>query len=65
MILAKQLKFRGGDQKVSSVVNLTFPYIHSEAVLPAKAAIQVRNPGFRVKAGMTNKGKKLLALHTD
>jgi hypothetical protein len=27
----------------------------SEAVIPAKAGIQFRNTGFRVKPGMTNK----------
>jgi len=36
-------------------MNLTLLYINSEAVIPAKAGIQLRNTGFRVKPGMTNK----------
>jgi hypothetical protein len=35
-------------------VNLTLPYIHAQAVIPAEAGIQLRNTGFRVKPGMTN-----------
>jgi hypothetical protein len=35
-------------------------YISYEAVIPAKAGIQFRNPGFRVKPGMTIKVKGLL-----
>jgi hypothetical protein len=35
-------------------------YINSEVVIPAKAGIQRRNTGFRVKPGMTNKGKRFL-----
>ena len=46
------------------VVNLTFLYINSEAVIPAKAGIQFRNTGFRVKPGMTKKGKELLKHYT-
>ena len=30
-------------------------YIISQTVIPAKAGIQFRNTGFRVKPGMTNK----------
>ena len=41
-------------------MNLTLLYINSEAVIPAKAGIQPRNTGFRVKPGMTNKGKRFL-----
>ncbi len=37
-----------------SVVNLRLLYISSELVIPAKAGIQPRNTGFRVKPGMTN-----------
>jgi hypothetical protein len=36
---------------------LTFLYTNSEAVIPAKAGIQPRKTGFRVKPGMTNKEK--------
>jgi hypothetical protein len=45
-------------------VNLTLLYINSEAVIPAKAGIQPRNTGFRVKPGMTNKGKRFLIHYT-
>jgi len=38
---------------VANVVNLTLPYINSEAVIPAKAGIQIEKTGFRVKPGMT------------
>jgi len=34
------------------VVNLTLLYVNSEAVIPAKAGIQIENAGFRVKPGM-------------
>ena len=46
--------------KGPSVVRLTLLYIISKAVIPAKAGIQFRNTGFRVKPGMTNKVKILL-----
>ena len=54
--------------KDSRVVNLTLLYINSEAVIPAKAGIQIEKTGFPrikygaglVKPGMTNKGKRLL-----
>jgi hypothetical protein len=49
---------------ISSLVNLTLLYITSEAVIPAKAGIQLINTGFRVKPGMTNKGKRFLTHHT-
>ena len=38
----------------------TLLYISSEAVIPAKAGIQIENTGFRVKPGMTIKVKGLL-----
>jgi hypothetical protein len=38
----------------------TLLYIISEVVIPAKAGIQFKNTGFRVKPGMTNKVKGLL-----
>jgi len=38
--------------------------ISSEAVIPAKAGIQLRNTGFRVKPGMTIKVKGLLTQYT-
>jgi hypothetical protein len=41
-------------------VNLTLLYIDSEAVIPAKAGIQFRKTGFRIKSGMTNKEKELV-----
>jgi hypothetical protein len=41
-------------------VRLTLLYINSEAVIPAKAGIQLKNTGFRVKPGMTNNEKELL-----
>ena len=47
-----------------TVVRLTLLYIISEAVIPAKAGIQFRNTGFRVKPGMTNKVKGLLTQYT-
>jgi hypothetical protein len=46
--------------KKPCAVILTLLYINSEAVIPAKAGIQPRNIGFRVKPGMTNKGKRFL-----
>jgi len=42
------------------VVILTLLYINSEVVIPAKAGIQPRITGFRVKPGMTNKRKIFL-----
>ena len=45
----------------ASVVRPTLLYISPEAVIPAKAGIQFRNTGFRVKPGMTIKVKGLLA----
>jgi hypothetical protein len=42
-----------------SVVNLRLLYISSELVIPAKAGIQPRNTGFRVKPGMTNIRKEI------
>ena len=56
--------FRAGFFKISNVVNLTPLYISSEIVIPAKAGIQFINTGFRVKPGMTNKGKRFLTDHT-
>jgi hypothetical protein len=41
-------------------VRPTLLYISSKAVIPAKAGIQLRNTGFRVKPGMTIKVKGLL-----
>ena len=43
-----------------SVANLTLLYINSGAVIPAKAGIQPKNTGFRVKPEMTNKAKTFL-----
>jgi hypothetical protein len=40
----------------ATVVNLTLLYINLDAVIPAKAGIQPRDTGFRVKPGMTMKG---------
>jgi hypothetical protein len=48
-----------------NVVNLTLLYINFEPVIPAKAGIQPRNTGFRVKPGMTNEGKKFLNHYTS
>ncbi len=48
------------DSSSASVVRLTLLYISSEAVIPAKAGIQIENTGFRVKPGMTIKAKGLL-----
>jgi hypothetical protein len=45
-------------------VRLTLLYISSEAVIPAKAGIQIENTGFRVKPGMTIKAKGLLTQYT-
>ena len=46
------------------MVNLKLLCIRSEVVIPAKAGIQLRNTGFQVKPGMTNKGKRFLTQHT-
>jgi membrane fusion protein, heavy metal efflux system len=43
-----------------SVVLPTLLYINSEVVIPAKAGIQRRKTGFRVKPGMTIKVKRLM-----
>ncbi|MCJ7746425.1 MAG: hypothetical protein MUP27_01675, partial [Desulfobacterales bacterium] len=48
-----------------SVVRPTLLYISSEAVIPAKAGIQIENTGFRVKPGMTIKVKGLLTQYTS
>jgi hypothetical protein len=48
----------------SSVVNLTLLYITSEVVIPAKAGIQLRKTGFRVKPGMTNEEKEFMTHHS-
>ncbi len=42
---------------ITGLTNLTLLYINSEAVIPAKAGIQIRNTGFRVKPGMTKRVK--------
>jgi hypothetical protein len=44
----------------SRVVILTLLYIYSEVIILAKAGIQFRNNGFRVKPGMTNREKGFL-----
>jgi hypothetical protein len=49
---------------MTRVPNLTLLYIISEDVIPAKAGIQSINTGFRVKPGMTNRGKKFLNHYT-
>jgi len=36
------------------IARLTLLYINFEGVIPAKAGIQLRNTGFRVKPGMTS-----------
>ena len=46
------------------VVRPTLLNIRSEAVIPAKAGIQIENTGFRVKPGMTIKVKRLLTQYT-
>ena len=38
----------------------TLLYIHFKGVIPAKAGIQIRNTGFRVKPGMTINGKRFM-----
>ena len=48
----------------ASVVDLTFLYINSKDVIPAKAGIQPINTGFRIKPGMTKQGKRLLIHYT-
>ena len=48
----------------TSVVRPTLLYINSEAVIPAKAGIQLRKIGFRVKPGMTIKVKGLMTHYT-
>ncbi len=67
---AKRLRFslRAGSVKdlklLAIVMCLTLLYINSEAVTPEKAGIQIENTGFRVKPGMTEKGKGLLTHYT-
>jgi hypothetical protein len=36
-----------------SVLNLTLLYVNSEVVIPAKAGIQIKKTGFRIRSGMT------------
>ena len=48
----------------SSVVRLTLLYINFEAVIPAKAGIQLGKTGFRVKPGMTINGKGFMTHYT-
>ena len=50
---------------MTSVARPTLLYMSSEAVIPAKAGIQFKNTGFRVKPGMTIKGKELLTQFTS
>jgi hypothetical protein len=45
-------------------MRLTLLYVNSEGVIPAKAGIQFINTGFRVKPGMTSKGKGFTMHHT-
>ena len=47
------------------VVRPTLLNIRSEAVIPAKAGIQIENTGFRVKPGITTKVKGLLTQYTS
>jgi len=37
----------------TSVANLTLLYNDLRAVIPAKAGIQIKNTGFRIRSGMT------------
>jgi|GEM_PF-6402343 len=46
------------------VMNLTLLYIDFRTVIPAKAGIQFKNSGFRVRPGMTNKVKGFLTHRT-
>ncbi len=46
------------------VVNLILRYTYSEVVIPAKAGMQLKNTGFRVKPGMTDKGKGFTTHYT-
>jgi len=50
--------------KTPSVVRPTLLDMIPEAVIPAKAGIQIENNGFRVKPGMTIKVKGLLTQYT-
>ena len=50
--------------KVTIVARPTLLYVISQAVIPAKAGIQLRNTGFRVKPGMTSKVKRLMTRQT-
>ena len=45
-------------------MNLTLLYINSEAVIPAKARIESRNTGYRIKPRMTDQGKRFLIHYT-
>ena len=53
------------NSQTAYVVRLKLLCINSKAVIPAKAGIQIENTGFRVKPGMTNKGKELLTHYTN
>ncbi len=48
----------------ASVVRPTLLYINFEGVIPAKAGIQLKKTGFRVKPGMTIKVKGLSTHYT-
>jgi hypothetical protein len=50
-------------KNTTRIVCPTLLYISCKAVIPAKAGIQLRNTGFRVKPGMTIKVKGLLMNH--
>ena len=46
------------------MVGPTLLCIISQAVIPAKAGIQIENTGFRIKSGMTNCVKPFLRHYT-
>jgi hypothetical protein len=49
----------------NNVVRQTLLYTNFQGVIPAKAGIQIRNTGFRIKSGMTIKGKGFMTHYTN
>jgi hypothetical protein len=45
-------------------VNLTLLYVNSGVVIPAKAGIQLKKTGFRIRSGMTEYVKRFLKHYT-
>jgi hypothetical protein len=52
----KYHQIRNPNIEISTLLNnfVQNRYINSEVVIPAKAGIQIRKTGFRIKSGMTD-----------